>query len=73
MTRKTRHDKKDKKDKGDVSKTITKQKLKHKDVGSDYSDNTNCGQNTIHSLALGICPDASITIDLDSKWFSPMQ
>ena len=71
--KKDRHDKKDKKDKGDVSKTITKQKLKQKDVGSDYSDNSNCGQNPISSLAVGICPDASITIDLDPKWFSPMQ
>jgi hypothetical protein len=40
--------KKDKKDKGDISKTITKQKLKQKNVGSRDSDNTNCGQNTIN-------------------------
>jgi hypothetical protein len=48
-----------KKDKGDVSKTITKQKLKQKNVGSGYSENTNCGQNTINSLAVGVCPDAN--------------
>jgi hypothetical protein len=58
-------DKDDKKDdKGDVSKTITKQKLKQKNVGSGDSDNSNCGQNTISSLAVGVCPDASVTIGL---------
>jgi hypothetical protein len=57
-------DKDDKKDKGDVSKTITKQKLKQKNVGSGNSDNTNCGDSTINSLAVGICPGASVTIDL---------
>jgi len=57
-------DKDEKKDKGDVSKTITKEKLKQKNVGSGDSDNSNCGQNTINSLAVGVCPDASITLDL---------
>jgi Ni/Co efflux regulator RcnB len=65
--KKDRHDKKDKKDekedkkdeKGDVSITKTEQKLKQKNVGSGYSENTNCGQNTINSLAVGVCPDAN--------------
>jgi hypothetical protein len=56
-----RDDKKD--DKGDVSKTITQQKLKQKNVGSGDSDNTNCGQNTIKSLAIGVCPDAEVFVD----------
>jgi hypothetical protein len=51
-----------KKDKGDVSKTITKQKLYQKNDGSGHSTNANCGQNTIKSLAVGVCPDASVTI-----------
>jgi hypothetical protein len=58
-------DKDDKKDdKGDVSKTITKQKLYQKNDGSRHSTNANCGQNTINSLAVGVCPDASVTIGL---------
>jgi hypothetical protein len=56
-------DKDNKKDKGDVSKTITKEKLKQKNDGSGNSDNSNCGQTTIDSLAVGICPGASITLD----------
>jgi hypothetical protein len=61
-------DKDDKKgDKGDVSKTITKEKLKQKNVGTGDSDNTNSGQNTINSLAVGVCPDASITLDLGNN------
>jgi hypothetical protein len=55
-------DKDDKKDKGDVSKTITKQKLYQKNDGSGHSANANCGQNTINSLDVGVCPDASVTI-----------
>ena len=62
--KKDRHDKKDKKDKGDTSITVTKQTLKQKNVGSGDSDNSNCGQNTISSLAVGVCPDASVTIGL---------
>jgi hypothetical protein len=61
--KKDKHDKKDKKDKGDVSKTITKQKLYQKNYGSGKSDNSNCGQNTINSLAVGECPGASVTLD----------
>jgi hypothetical protein len=61
--KKDKHDKKDKKDKGDVSKTITKQKLYQKNDGSGKSDNSNCGQNTINSLAVGECPGASVTLD----------
>jgi hypothetical protein len=61
--KKDRHDKKDdKKDGGDTSITATKQTLKQKNVGSGDSDNTNCGQNTINSLAVGVCPDASVFI-----------
>jgi hypothetical protein len=76
--KKDKFDKKDKKDhddydgydkdSSDVSKTITKQKLYQKNVGSGDSDNSNCGQNTIQSLAIGICPDASVFVDLDPKW-----
>jgi hypothetical protein len=55
-------DKDNKKDKGDVSKTITKQKLYQKNDGSGHSTNANCGQNTIKSLAVGVCPDASVSI-----------
>jgi hypothetical protein len=50
------------KDSSDVSKTITKEKLKQKNVGSEDSDNTNCGQNPISSLDVGICPDAFVNI-----------
>jgi hypothetical protein len=50
------------KDSSDVSKTITKEKLKQKNVGSEDLDNTNCGQNPISSLAVGICPDAFVNI-----------
>jgi hypothetical protein len=69
--KKDKFDKKDKKDhdddgydkdSSDVSKTITKQKLKQKNVGSGESTNTNCGENPISSLAVGICPDASVFI-----------
>jgi hypothetical protein len=38
--------------------------LKQKNVGSGDSENSNCGQNTINSLAVGVCPDASVTIGL---------
>ena len=55
--------KKFKKDAGDTSTTDTNQKLKQKNVGSGYSGNTNCGQNTIHSLAIGVCPDATVTVE----------
>jgi hypothetical protein len=77
--KKDKFDKKDKKDhdddgydkdSSDVSKTITKQKLYQKNVGSRDSDNSNCGQNPIQSLAVGICQDASVFIDLDPKWNS---
>jgi hypothetical protein len=57
-----RDDKKDKKDKGDTSITVTKQTLKQKNVGSGDSDNSNCGQNTIASLAVGVCPGASVDL-----------
>jgi hypothetical protein len=63
--KKDKHDKKDKKDKGDTSITVTKQTLKQKNVGSGDSDNSNCGQNTINSLDLGICQDADVDVDLD--------
>jgi hypothetical protein len=63
--KKDRHDKKDdKKDKGDVSITKTEQTLKQKNVGSGDSDNSNCGQNPISSLAIGVCQDAFVDIDL---------
>jgi hypothetical protein len=62
--KKDRHDKKDKKDKGDTSITVTKQTLKQKNVGSGDSDNSNCGQNPIASLAIGICQDADVDVDL---------
>ena len=62
--KKDRHDKKDKKDKGDTSITKTEQTLKQKNVGSGDSENTNCGDSTIKSLAIGICPDASVSIGL---------
>jgi hypothetical protein len=70
--KKDKFDKKDKKDhddgydkdSSDVSKTITKQKLKQKNVGSGESTNTNCGENPISSLAVGICPDAEVEVDL---------
>jgi hypothetical protein len=52
----------EKKDKGDVSKTITKEKLKQKNVGSGNSENTNCGDSTIMSLTVGICPSASVFV-----------
>jgi hypothetical protein len=60
-------DKDNKKDKGDVSKTITKQKLYQKNDGSGHSTNANCGQNTINSLAVGVCPDASVTNNNDNN------
>jgi hypothetical protein len=61
--KKDRHDKKDnKKDKGDTSITKTEQKFKQKNVGSGDSDNSNCGQNPINSLAVGVCPDAFVGI-----------
>jgi 5-methylcytosine-specific restriction endonuclease McrA len=54
-----RHDKKDdKKDKGDTSITKTEQKFKQKNVGSGESTNTNCGQDPISSLAIGVCPSS---------------
>jgi hypothetical protein len=56
--------KKDKKDKGDTSITVTKQTLKQKNVGSGDSENSNCGQNPIQSLAVGVCQDAEVDIDL---------
>ena len=56
--------KKDKKDGSDTSITTTKQKEYQKNVGSGYADNSNCGQNTIASLAVGICQDADVDIDL---------
>ena len=63
--KKDRHDKKDdKKDKGDTSITKTEQTLKQKNVGSGESTNTNCGQDPISSLAIGVCPDADIDIGL---------
>jgi hypothetical protein len=62
--KKDRHDKKDKKDKGDVSITKTEQKFKQKNVGSGDSDNSNCGQDPISSLAVGVCQDADVDIDL---------
>jgi hypothetical protein len=57
-------DKKDKKDNGDTSITITKQTLKQKNVGSGDSDNSNCGQNPLSSLAIGVCQDADVDVDI---------
>jgi hypothetical protein len=50
-----------------VSKTITKQKLYQKNEGSRRSTNANCGQNTINSLTVGVCPDASVTNNNDNN------
>jgi hypothetical protein len=54
--KKEKFDKKDKKDGGDTSITKTEQTLKQKNVGS--------GDSTIKSLAIGICPDVSVSIGL---------
>jgi hypothetical protein len=62
--KKDRHDKKDKKEGGDTSITKTEQTLKQKNVGSGDSENNNCGDSTIKNLAIGICPDADVDIDL---------
>jgi hypothetical protein len=57
--------KKDKDGKGgDTSETNTPQKLYQENVGSGYSTNTNCGQNTINSIAIGVCQNADVDIDL---------
>jgi hypothetical protein len=37
--------------------TITTQKLYQKNVGNGDSENSNCGQNTIRSLAVEVCQD----------------
>jgi hypothetical protein len=50
---------------GDTSETNTPQKLHQENVGSGYSTNANCGQNTINSIAVGVCPDASIGLSFD--------
>jgi hypothetical protein len=66
--KKDKDDRKEKKDnKGDTSITATKQTLKQKNIGSGDSDNSNCGQNPISSLAVGVCPDASVTLDLGNN------
>jgi hypothetical protein len=65
--KKDKFDKKDKKDKGDTSITVTKQTLKQKNVGSGDSDNSNCGQSPLSSLAIGVCQDADVDVDLGNN------
>jgi hypothetical protein len=63
--KKDRHDEKDnKKDGGDTSITKTETKLKQKNVGSGDSENSNCGQSPLSSLAVGVCQDADVDVDI---------
>jgi hypothetical protein len=44
---------------GESNETNTEQKLGQENIGSEKSTNTNCGQNTIRSLAIS-CFDPSV-------------